>query len=114
LDDRALVVNIHPGEVIKYGETKVIRGQGMPAQRHHDPGDLFVKITVTFPESIDPDLIPTLERVLPPRKPLEKFPKSITIDEVELLEMSERQRERAGDDGMDEDEDQPRVQCANQ
>lgn len=87
----------------------------MPSQRHHEPGDLFVHFTVKFPDHIDASLVPQLERVLPPRQPLEKFPKSITLEEVEVDEVDARQRERAsGADTMDEDEESPRVQCANQ
>ncbi|KAI0646740.1 hypothetical protein C8Q79DRAFT_999870 [Trametes meyenii] len=115
LDDRALIVNIAPGEVLKHDDLKVIRGQGMPSQRHHEPGDLFVRISVKFPDHIDPTLIPFLEKALPPRQPIEKFPANITLDEVEMDEVDQRQRERAAaDDAMDEDEDHPRVQCANQ
>jgi len=114
LDDRALLVNILPGEVIKNGDMKVIHGQGMPSQRHHEPGDMFIHISVKFPDHINPDSIPLLERALPPRTPIEKFPRNIVLEEVELGEVDARQRERAhGDDSMDTD-DEPRVQCANQ
>lgn len=84
----------------------------MPSYRHHEPGDLFVHFTVKFPEHIDAAAIPELERALPPRRPLDKFPKSYVVDEVELEEADTRQRQRA--EPMDEDEEQPRVQCANQ
>ncbi|KAH9951426.1 hypothetical protein B0H21DRAFT_281549 [Amylocystis lapponica] len=115
LDERALVVNIAPGDVIKHDELKVIHGQGMPSQRHHEPGDLFVHFTVKFPDHIDPTLIAQLERVLPPRQALEKFPKAVMLEEVELDDVDQRQRERAsGGEAMDEDDESPRVQCANQ
>lgn len=87
----------------------------MPSYRHHEPGDLFVHFTVKFPDRVDPSLVAMLERVLPPRAPLEKFPKSIALEEVELEEADNRQRARASADAMDEDEEgEPRVQCANQ
>lgn len=97
-------------------DTKIIHGQGMPSQRHHEPGDLFVHLTVKFPDHIEPDAIPLLERALPPRNPLEKLPKTVLLEEVELEEVDPRQRERAsGGEAMDEEEDgQPRVQCAHQ
>ncbi|KAF7796522.1 hypothetical protein EIP86_007701 [Pleurotus ostreatoroseus] len=115
LDDRALVVTIHPGEVIKSGDIKKIRGQGMPSLRHHEPGDLIVKFIVHFPEMMPEESIPMLERALPPRKPLEKFPKGIALEEVDLDEPDHDQRTRAeGDEPMDEDGEEPRVQCANQ
>lgn len=87
----------------------------MPSQRHHEPGDLFVRISVKFPERIDPESIPLLERVLPPRAPLEKFSKNTNLEEVEMDNVDARQRERAtAGEPMDEDEGEPRVQCANQ
>lgn len=116
LDDRALLVNLVPGEVIKHGELKVIRGQGMPSYRHHEPGDLYVRVQVQFPDRIDPAVVPALESALPPRKPVEDF-KVAHTEEVDLSELDARQqREQANrGDAMDEDEDgQPRVQCANQ
>jgi DnaJ family protein A protein 2 len=133
LDERALLVTIVPGEIIKNGsylsysdgviahgnrfsgDLKVIRGQGMPSLRHHEPGDMFVKLSVKFPDSIDPALIPQLEKVLPPRTPVEKFGKGIQPEEVFMEEMDARQKAaQERDDAMDEDEEQPRVQCANQ
>lgn len=117
LDERALMVTIHPGEIIKDGAVKVIHGQGMPSRRHHDFGDLYVRLKVNFPESIDPESIPLLEQALPPRKVAQKFAKNIHIDEVSLDEPDARQQRAANDDmEVDEDEDGagPRVQCQNQ
>ena len=117
LDDRALVVQIDAGEVIKDGALKVIHGQGMPSQRHHEPGDLYVKFSVKFPESLDPSVIPILEKALPPRKPMETFGKSTLLEEVHLSEPDTRRSGRIHDDDhMDEDmpQGEPRVQCANQ
>ncbi len=76
------------------GELKVIHGQGMPSQRHHEPGDLYVKISVKFPETIDPAAIPLLERALPPRPPLEEIRQEYCLEEVSLDETDRRQRGR--------------------
>lgn len=115
LDDRVLVVNIAPGEVIKNDDLKVIHAQGMPSQRHHEPGDLFVHMSVKFPEKIDPAVIPILEKALPPRVPMEIPSGNANMEEVDLDDVDARQRERAsGGDPMDEDEGEPRVQCAQQ
>jgi DnaJ family protein A protein 2 len=86
----------------------------MPSQRHHEPGDLYVKLHVKFPESLDQSKLHLLETVLPPRNPLQKFTKNIVLEEVELDTPDPRQRERAADEAMDEDEGEPRVQCSNQ
>ncbi|KAJ7063047.1 hypothetical protein C8F01DRAFT_1131294 [Mycena amicta] len=114
LDERALVVKLEPGEVVKHGDVKVIHGQGMPSQRHHEPGDMYVKLSVRFPESIDPSVIPMLEKALPPRKALETFAKNVVLDEVTLDDVDARSRNPLREDMMDEDTEEPRVQCANQ
>ena len=100
--------------ITSLGELKVIHGQGMPSQRHHEPGDLYVKLDVKFPDSIDPASIPLLERALPPRNPIEKFDKHILLEEVSLDEADTRNQGRMQDESMDEDHEEPRVQCANQ
>jgi DnaJ family protein A protein 2 len=115
LDDRALVVKLQPGEVVKHGDHKVIYGQGMPSRRHHEPGDMYVRIQVKFPESIATSSIPLLERALPARKLIEKFPKNVQLEEVHLDEPDVRTKADAmREDAMDEDQEEPRVQCANQ
>lgn len=94
---------------------KVISGQGMPSYRHHELGDLYVRINVKFPESISPEVIPALESALPPRKAIQKFGKKFHVDEVTLEEPNDRQkRSAASGDDMDEDDDErgPGVQCA--
>lgn len=122
LDDRVLHVTIVPGEVIKPDALKVISHQGMPSHRHHDMGDLYVRITVNFPSHIDPNVIGLLEQALPPRNKLVMPPapsgKKFAIDEVTLEEPNDRQRRAAQNgDEMDEDDDErggPGVQCAQQ
>lgn len=90
----------------------------MPSQRHHEPGDLYVKFLVNFPDSIDPAVITSLESALPPRKPVETFGKGVLVEEALLDQVdsrSQRKAQQMGDgDLMDEDGDEPRVQCANQ
>lgn len=114
LDDRALVVTIPPGDVVKQDDMKVIHGQGMPSQRHHEMGDLYVKISIKWPEHIEPSKIHLLEQVLPPRKPLPKLPKNVLAEEVEMSDVDPRQERVMQEDNMDEDDTEPRVQCANQ
>ena len=93
----------------------MIRRQGMPSQRHHEPGDLFVKLNVTFPESISASAVPLLERALPPRNPLETFEKKVILEEATLDDVDPTSRsDGRRDEPMDEDQEEPRVQCANQ
>ena len=96
------------------GDLKVIHEQGMPSQRHHEPGDMYVKLDVKFPETISVDAIPLLERALPPRKRLQTFEKNILLEEVHLDDTDTRSGGGVRDNAMDEDTAEPRVQCANQ
>ncbi|KAG8904320.1 Type I HSP40 co-chaperone [Tulasnella sp. 403] len=109
-DDRALIVNLLPGMVAEHGvyirlvegALKVVRGQGMPSYRHHEPGDLYVRISVVFPQYVEPSVIPLLEKALPPRRALARFDWRIRLEEVELSELDARQQKEAekgsGDD----------------
>ena len=95
---------------------KVISHQGMPSYRHHEMGDLYIRIAVNFPPSIEPSLIPLLEQALPARNKIASIPKKTHVDEVTLEEPNDRQRRAAANgDEMDEDEDERGgggVQCA--
>ncbi|CAD6567196.1 MAG: Type I HSP40 co-chaperone [Cyphobasidiales sp. Tagirdzhanova-0007] len=119
LDDRALQVNIMPGEIIKPGAIKVISEQGMPAFRHHNHGQLILSFAVQFPESLPTEALTHLEKALPARPKLPKLPKDHMIDEVILedADLTRQARARAADD-MEEDEDgqqqPPGVSCQNQ
>jgi len=117
LDDRALNVSLVPGEVVKDGAIKVVQGQGMPSYRHHHFGDLYVRLAVEFPDHMPTEVIPLLEQALPPRKPVEKFPKNIHVEEVVTSDPDARQTAASSNADMDvddEDHEQPRVQCQNQ
>lgn len=95
-------------------DMKVIHGQGMPSQRHHELGDLYVKMSIKWPERIDPSKIHLLEQVLPPRKLLPKFAKNVLVEEVEMSDVDPRQERAMHEDSMEDDDAEPRVQCANQ
>ncbi|KAL1411060.1 Type I HSP40 co-chaperone [Vanrija albida] len=117
LDDRTLHVTIVPGEIIKPGALKTITGQGMPSYRHHELGDLFVRLNVVFPDHLDASSFPLLEKALPKRPELPKLEKGHHLDEVTLEEPNDRQRRTAasnGDDMDEDDDDRPGVQCAQQ
>lgn len=77
---------------------------------------MYVKVNVAFPENLDPSVFSLLEKALPPRKAVEKFDKHITLDEVHLDDPDVHGRGGGfrDPDAMDEDDEQPRVQCANQ
>ncbi|KAJ1657448.1 Type I HSP40 co-chaperone [Dispira simplex] len=122
LDDRVLVVNILPGEVIKPGETKAILGEGMPSYRHHHKGNLYVQFEIDFPQPnwTSPEAIAVLETVLPPRPTLPNV-RHEEAEEVVLSHLDATQQARAQRMEDDEDEEEmhgghsgPGVQCAQQ
>ncbi|CBQ73123.1 probable YDJ1-mitochondrial and ER import protein [Sporisorium reilianum SRZ2] len=122
LDDHALSVEIPAGEVIKPGDVKVLRGQGMPSYRHHELGDLYVNLSVAFPETIDIDNIPLLEKALPPRNALPKTKKEVDVEDVQMDDLDEREARQARPNGagahpgMDDDDEDGQgasnIQCA--
>lgn len=120
LDDRILIVEILPGEVIKPGDLKAVMGQGMPTERHHDFGNLYIQFEIEFPAANWTDLakIEQLRSILPPTAALPTPPKGAHIEEVSLTEMDPRQKARAeqGHMGGDDEEEggHPGVQCAQQ
>jgi len=120
LDDRILVVEILPGEVIKPGDLKAVMGQGMPTERHHDFGNLYIQFEIEFPTAnwTEISMIEQLRSILPPTAALPAIPKGAHVEEVSLTEMDPRQKARAeqGHMGGDDDEEggHPGVQCAQQ
>ncbi|KAJ3105386.1 Type I HSP40 co-chaperone [Phlyctochytrium planicorne] len=118
LDDRILLVNILPGEVIRPGDVKCIIGEGMPAyKRPYDKGNLYIKFDVEFPPPnfTSPEKMIALESILPPRTPIETNP---DMEEVMLSVVDPMQQSRANynADSGNEDEDgpTPNVKCAQQ
>ena len=102
----------------------------MPAPRHHNFGDLFVKFDVKFPE-VDPELglndaeklqrRQLLQSVLPPLEARPAPANGEAIDEAHgLEEVQSRQRAKGGATDVDADQDgemprgAERVQCATQ
>ncbi|KAL5019609.1 hypothetical protein ScPMuIL_002501 [Solemya velum] len=70
LDQRTLVINAIPGEVIKHGDIKCIMSEGMPLYRDpFEKGRLIIKFTVNFPENnfCNIDKLAHLEKCLPPK-----------------------------------------------
>ncbi|KAJ3036531.1 Type I HSP40 co-chaperone [Rhizophlyctis rosea] len=124
LDNRVLLVTILPGEVIKTGDIKTIRNEGMPIYRRpFDKGNLYIKFDITFPAPnwTDNAKLALLEQVLPPRDTPQLPPNPEHIEEVMLSDVDPVQEQRSrgysNGHGHDEDDDEghgPSVQCAQQ
>lgn len=116
LDDRDLVITSLPGEIIKNGDIKCILNEGMPRYKNpFDAGKMILQFMVVFPDRIAPELIPTLEQVLPPR------PEIMIPDQAEEVTLvpfdPEPESRRSHRNAYDEDDDMhgagQRVQCAS-
>lgn len=69
LDGRLLKAEIHPGEVIKPEEIRLVAGEGMPQyKRGFTKGDLYIKFELIFPAKnwADNSVIDKLRGILPP------------------------------------------------
>jgi len=85
----------------------------MPSYRHHELGDLYVALTVNFPDALDEVSFPLLEAALPMRPALDP-PGHMDVEEV-FLEAPDPNKQRRREDAMEEDEPgQQGVQCAQQ
>ncbi|AEO53973.1 hypothetical protein MYCTH_2088290 [Thermothelomyces thermophilus ATCC 42464] len=122
LDDRWLSVEILPGEAIAPGTVKMIRGQGMPAPRHHTFGNMYIQFSVKFPEknwTNDPVAFEALRKFLPSPDFVNTPPAEAMTEPADLEDVDASARGFNG--AMEEDEDQEhehqggeRVQCTSQ
>ncbi|TIB01743.1 hypothetical protein E3P94_01333 [Wallemia ichthyophaga] len=105
LDERLIKVSWPAGEIITPESLRKIPKEGMPSQRFHELGDLFVNIKVKFPETISPELVPHLEKALPPRNVPEST--SLHVDDVafEQLSAGQQAEQHHRPDSMEEDDE---------
>ncbi|XP_016783198.1 dnaJ homolog subfamily A member 4 isoform X2 [Pan troglodytes] len=114
LDNRILVITSKAGEVIKHGDLRCVRDEGMPIYKAPlEKGILIIQFLVIFPEKhwLSLEKLPQLEALLPPRQ---KVRITDDMDQVELKEFCPNEQNwRQHREAYEEDEDGPRagVQC---
>lgn len=126
LDNRTLLITSLPGQVIKYGDTKMIQNEGMPAYKNPlHKGSLIVQFVVEFPDpkKLTPQRILSLEKCLPPREEI-MIPDDAEEAQLEEYKESSQQRNAGRQysqvyamEGDDDDEGSGRpqaVQCGTQ
>lgn len=121
LDGRDLLIKHPPGEVIKPGGTKVVRGEGMPMHKNiFEKGDLYITFEIAFPENnfANDNQLKLLEHYLPPRTPF-TMPVGEHVEEVDLNEYNPNEQRSSGrGEAYDSDDEHshhgPGVQCAHQ
>eukprot|EP01119_Soliformovum_irregulare_P011533 TRINITY_DN2907_c0_g1_i1.p1 TRINITY_DN2907_c0_g1~~TRINITY_DN2907_c0_g1_i1.p1 ORF type:complete len:452 (-),score=107.77 TRINITY_DN2907_c0_g1_i1:57-1412(-) len=124
LDGRQLLFRSSPNEVIKPGDTRIVRGEGMPGD-YGARGDLYVKFDVEFPSSsfLTPEMIKNLEPNLPPRNP--KIDVTDEMHETELRkplrsqtpganQRSQRKSRRSRSNDEEDDGNEGPAQCVQQ
>lgn len=125
LDDRVLIIQSAPGDVIKPGDIKTIEGEGMP--KYKNPmlkGNLYIKFHIDFPTAEDlanEDVRKKLIELLPP-KPEMISEEGEDVEEVTCKDFDPNTEriggsERAGRDATnsdDEDEQEGRAGCVHQ
>lgn len=118
LDDRALVIQTVPGEVLKTGDFKAVHGEGMPQYRNpFEKGRLIISFEVKFPQTLDPAIAAQLAQILPSE------PEPIIPDDHEEVDLhdfdpkSDRQshaRQQYDEDDEGHGGHGPGVSCATQ
>ncbi|XP_044518830.1 dnaJ homolog subfamily A member 4 isoform X4 [Gracilinanus agilis] len=102
------------GEVIKHGDLKCVRNEGMPIYKAPlEKGSLIIQFLVIFPEKhwLPQEKLPQLEALLPPRQ---KIRITDDMDQVELKEFNPNEQNwRHSAEAYEEDDEGPRagVQC---
>jgi len=121
---RQVFISKQLGEVIKTGDLKMVRGEGMPQYRNpFEKGRLIIQFNVVFPPSLEPSVAEKLASILPPAdEPI--LPDE--VDEVDLNDFDpeadrQQQHHRMGHGHFDDDDEGhhghpggPGVQCATQ
>jgi DnaJ homolog subfamily A member 2 len=102
----------------------MLRGQGMPAPRHHNFGNMYIQFNVKFPDrswTQDEAAFDALRKILPAPALATVPPPDAMTDTIDLEDIETAQQARAfgGSPGGEEDDDEghphgERVQCASQ
>lgn len=119
---RQIVINNLPGDIVKPGDIKAVMNEGMPIYRNpYEKGKLYVAFKIEFPKTnfLKETELANLEKMLPPRQPVEMPAAGSDFEEVTLTDFDphENHRNRSGANAYDSDEDEMggrRVQCASQ
>ncbi|KAM5292368.1 dnaJ homolog subfamily A member 4 isoform 3-T3 [Ctenodactylus gundi] len=113
-EKKIIEVHVEKGEVIKHGDLKCVRNEGMPIYKAPlEKGTLIIQFLVIFPEKhwLPQEKLPQLEALLPPRQ---KVRITDDMDQVELKEFDPNEQNwHQHREAYEEDEDGPRtgVQC---
>ncbi|EPQ52738.1 DnaJ-domain-containing protein [Gloeophyllum trabeum ATCC 11539] len=109
LDGRGVRVSSPPGKVVKFGDTIVLRGEGMPTYKRPDEkGDLYVVMQVEMPDEewLRSTDRAALEKLLPPKKAeVDPLPAVVHEADYEECDIADFGEDEDGWEDEDEDED---------
>jgi len=123
LDNRELIVTALAGEVIKYGDVKMVRNEGMPIKgNQYERGNLVIQFKIEFPDQqwahkmSKNEWFQTLENLLPDRS-IRQPKVTDDTEEVHIEDYEESASHKHS--AYDEDDDMPgghgqSVQCNQQ
>jgi DnaJ family protein A protein 2 len=128
LDGREILVKSNPGDVVKPGDTRLVRDEGMPLKGNPlQKGSMYIKFNIKFPDAgfFKGPALEQLGKLLPPRPAAPKITNPDTAEEVFISKTSveprgdPRHQHGGHEEEGDSDEDGggrggPGVQCAQQ
>jgi len=125
LDGRKIHVKTGPGDILRPGDSREIRNEGMPVySRPYEHGNLYIKFKVKFPTKLTQQQITTLCTCLPDLVPPPQH--DTEAEEVVMAEVDEaglkqdRFKSHGGGNAYDESDEEEHhggggnVQCAQQ
>merc|ERR1712137_186125 len=116
LDERVLLVKSDPNEVIKPGDVKAIRDEGMPEHKNpYNRGNMYVEFKIKFPEKseLGPKASEWLPKVLPPaeeKNAMDNLPdeyEEFVLEDVDI-DAERRRFEQAHKEAYEEDDEHHR------
>uniref|UniRef100_A0A6B2L5I3 J domain-containing protein n=1 Tax=Arcella intermedia TaxID=1963864 RepID=A0A6B2L5I3_9EUKA len=120
LDDRQILIQTSPGDIINPNDSREVRNEGMPIhKRPYEHGNLYIKFKVQFPTSLTPDQLSSLKKCFPhfvkPPPNKENVP-AVNMAPVDKDTMNDKGYDDRGYNAYDEsDEEEPQgVPCQQQ
>jgi len=120
LDNREIVVDIPPGDILKPNDARQIRNEGMPYySRPYQHGNLFIKFKIKFPKTLSSQQLGALRNALPDlvEPPTVKDPIVVEASEVNEADFQQPQLNTgygATEESDDEGHGGQHVRCAQQ
>eukprot|EP01120_Amphizonella_sp_Union-15-10_P017274 TRINITY_DN9554_c0_g1_i1.p1 TRINITY_DN9554_c0_g1~~TRINITY_DN9554_c0_g1_i1.p1 ORF type:complete len:229 (-),score=53.99 TRINITY_DN9554_c0_g1_i1:57-743(-) len=114
LDGRVLLIKTESGEVIKPGEVREIKNEGMPIRKHpKERGNLYVKFEIEFPDKFNDKYAREIRHALGqhPKKP-KYHKKDVTPVKLHVFEgFTKEQRRKMRKRDSDEEEEGQEATC---